>query len=337
MLNKVNEFIWRTKPGIKGVPKTLLLALAEHANLKGQAAPSMKEIICMMGVKPRAAQDALRKLEKTGHITIVEGQGVATSTGKTNLYIFIGFTDWYKVNKGMQDGAKSYTPPMDKGMQNHDEPTPTGMQNQASRDAKPSIEGMQKDGALEVLKDKVSAEVKDSVVSDDTTTRREVTVGKAKKRQKPVDPAFEIVARHIFEFTDPTEIPDKVARNVDDCACGLSKWFRDKFATDKRLDIMERVVKGFVGDYRQKYKGASLPSNGTSFRKHFIPYGQKHEAHITKLLAESERPAAVETPPAPVPTITTLKPLTPEQNLSLISEARKKLQRSMAQRFEVKS
>lgn len=77
--------IWEHSPA-KGSELLLLLAIADFADDDGAAFPGVKRLAHKVRMTPRNVQILIRKCEDRGHLTVLQGCGVKTEKGATNLY-----------------------------------------------------------------------------------------------------------------------------------------------------------------------------------------------------------------------------------------------------------
>lgn len=60
---------------LEATPRLIMLALADHADDAGRCYPSIPRLCQRTGLKERAVQTNIRKLEAAGYLRIIPGQG----------------------------------------------------------------------------------------------------------------------------------------------------------------------------------------------------------------------------------------------------------------------
>ena len=77
---------WSRKAPLRGVPKNVLRALADHADTDGRCFPSVRTLARESGWCERVVQSALRELKAGGWIEIKEGKRQGSKRQGSNVY-----------------------------------------------------------------------------------------------------------------------------------------------------------------------------------------------------------------------------------------------------------
>lgn len=98
-----------------------MLCLADWANDDGECYPAMKTLASRMRITDRAAQMAVKRLEKAGELLVIPGEGINTQGGRTMRFVLLSYrkamgvnvpSSWWKIadarrNADHAKGAKS--------------------------------------------------------------------------------------------------------------------------------------------------------------------------------------------------------------------------------------
>ena len=82
---EVATYVWRNSKH-KGTDLLLLLAIADHSNGDGQCWPSIARLAKMARVSESHAKNVIRKLKKSGELSVVVNAGGKFESGQTNMY-----------------------------------------------------------------------------------------------------------------------------------------------------------------------------------------------------------------------------------------------------------
>lgn len=104
------SYVWKT--ALAGAQKLMLLAIADRADEKGVCYPGIDKLAEKCGIKIRAAQKLISKLEELGELVVEVAGGTKTSSGKTNRYYMKKFRDTLKIETPTfgSRGVQTYTP-----------------------------------------------------------------------------------------------------------------------------------------------------------------------------------------------------------------------------------
>lgn len=108
-------YVWNT--ALNGAQKLMLLAIADRADEKGVCYPGIEKLATKCGIKTRAAQHLITKLEQLGELVVEIAGGTKTASGKTNRYYMKKYRDTLGIETPAfgSRGAKYYT---SQGVQN---------------------------------------------------------------------------------------------------------------------------------------------------------------------------------------------------------------------------
>lgn len=91
MSNKAMAYVWDTD--LNGATKLMLLAIADRCDEFGMCFPGVEHLAEKCGIKKRAAQKLLTKLEELGELVVIVAGGTKTISGHTNRYFMKKFRD----------------------------------------------------------------------------------------------------------------------------------------------------------------------------------------------------------------------------------------------------
>lgn len=113
---KAITWVWDNSEA-QGTELLCMLALADYANDEGEAYPGIQRLAHRCRVGERAIQKVISKLVDLGEIEVIHNQGIATSTGKTNLYKLTKYAQGVNVGTPlkMARGERGDTPGVNVG------------------------------------------------------------------------------------------------------------------------------------------------------------------------------------------------------------------------------
>lgn len=233
-------YAWKTE--LSGSVKLMLLAIADRCDEFGMCFPGVDKLAKKCGVKKRAAQKLISKLEELGELVVIVGDGTKTVSGKTNRYFMKKFRDSLNMKTPNVDtrDVQTYTPQKD---------------DEVSKRTSHEMSNDSPDG-----------------VSDSTPNTTEDTTGDTKilsATQSDRDRLFDGIAYIAFGLDAKSDSPDvKALLKKSGGRIGKIKKFLTSLDEPCTADELWQFHKW----YKHKYPDADLPRDDTKFAEHFIQF-----------------------------------------------------------------